>query len=231
MYLNLDAFGMIQPVRRTQVDRSTETRALLIYAATELLRTVGFAGTTTVLIAKRAGVTTGALHHHFATKDDLMFGVLAQVSERVRIHLEQQDHLIVNGNLDAGRLVTYLWEIYGDAGYWAVWEIIIGTRADAAFHRRVVADRISTMRDILHPWVERHILSDTVRPATIALFEFVLVAIRGLSLERFLDKNTAYFERNLHLLAEMVSMKLAQLTAMAANDDAGSVTAEGIEHE
>jgi hypothetical protein len=75
------------------------------------------------------------------------------------------------------------------------------------------------MRTVIHPWVERHVLSDAVRPATIALFEFTLIAIRGLGLERFLDKDTAYFEHNLRLLAEMVGEKLAQLAAVAATAD------------
>jgi AcrR family transcriptional regulator len=222
---------MTQRGRRTQVDRSTETRALLIHAAIELLHNVGLAGTTTALIAKRAGVTTGALHHHFPSKDELMLGVLGQMTERVRISLDEQDHPGADHTLDATRIVAYLWEVYGNPEYWAVWEIIIGTRADAEFHRRVVADRLKTMRDVIHPWVERHAPSEAARAATIALFEFTLVAIRGLSLERFLDKDAAYFERNLALLAEMLSQKLAQIIATAAAIDGGAGTNRGIEDE
>jgi AcrR family transcriptional regulator len=201
--------------RRKQVDRSTETRALLIRATTELLQTAGLSGTTTAMIAKRAGVTTGALHHHFATKDELMMAVLDQASERVLLRLDQQHHVTPEGAIDVTSLVDHLWEAYGDPEYWAVWEIIIGTRADPALHRKVVAHRGETMQSVLHPWVERQILSETARPATIALFEFMLIAIRGLSLERFLDKDPAYFEQNLTLLAEMMSQRLAGLTAEA----------------
>jgi len=198
--------------RRRQVDRSTETRALLLQATAELLQAVGFSGTTTALIAKRAGVTTGALHHHFATKDDLMLGVLDQTSERILQRIELQDHVTPGGRIEVSSLVGHLWEVYGDPEYWAIWEIIIGTRADEAFHRRVVAHRLETMRRVLHPWVERHILSETRRPDLVALFEFLLIAIRGLSLERFLDKDAAYFDRNLALLAELVDRKLASTT-------------------
>jgi AcrR family transcriptional regulator len=222
---------MTERGRRTQVDRSAETRALLIHAAIELLHTIGLAGTTTALIAKHAGVTTGALHHHFASKDELMLGVLGQMTERVRISLDQQDQFGVDHRLDAARIVAYLWEVYGDPKYWAVWEIIIGTRADPEFHRRVVTDRLNTMRNVIHPWVERHAPTEAARAATIALFEFTLVAIRGLSLERFLDKDAAYFERNLDLLAEMVSQKLAQIIAIAAAADEGAGTNRGIEDE
>jgi AcrR family transcriptional regulator len=198
-----------QAIRRKQVDRRTETRALLIGAATDLLRTVGYSRASTAAIARHAGLTTGALHHHFATKEDLMLSVLDRSSERVLQQLEQQDHVGAGGRIDVKSLVAHLWEVYGDPGYWAVWEIIIGTRSDEAFHRRLVDHRLETMRGVVHPWVRRHVLADAAELDMLALFEFMLVAIRGLSLERFFDKDAAYFERNLNLLADMVGQRLA----------------------
>ena len=209
MYLASGGQRVGQGIRRKQVDRRAETRALLIGAATDLLRTAGFSGTSTALIAKHARLTTGALHHHFATKEDLMLSVLDRSSERVLQQIEQQDHVMASGRVDVKSLVAHLWQVYGDPDYWAVWEIIIGTRADEAFHRRIVDHRLETMRSVLHPWIRRHVLADTAEPEMLALFEFMLVAIRGLSLERFLDKDEAYFERNLNLLAEMVGLRLA----------------------
>jgi AcrR family transcriptional regulator len=197
--------------RRTQVDRSAETRAVLIRAAIETLHTVGFGSTTTALIAKRAGVTTGALHHHFPTKDDLMFGVLDEVSERLLVRLEEHEHRAADGRLRISDLVRHLWKVYGDREYWAVWEIIIGTRADPALHRRIVAHRLETMRTVLHPWLERHVFAGTDRAEITAIFEFMLIAIRGLGLERFLDKDDAYFERNLEFLAELLGQRLEAL--------------------
>ncbi len=97
--------AVAQTRRRSQVDRSAETRATLIRATIDLLQMVGFAGTTTALIAKRSGVTTGALHHHFATKDELMFGVLDHASERVRERLEEEEHLSSGGTLHISDLV------------------------------------------------------------------------------------------------------------------------------
>jgi len=211
--------AMSQAGRRSQADRSTETRELLIRATVELLQSAGFAGITTARVATRAGVTTGALHHHFATKDELMFGVFEHVSERVRHRLERQDDAAGLSGLDAAQLVAHLWEVYGDPTYWAIWEIIIGTRAEESFHRRVIADRAATMRTVIHPWVERQVMSKAMRPEAIALFEFMLVAIRGLSLERFLHKDAAYFERNLRLLADTVGRRFELLTAAHGNAD------------
>ena len=67
------------------------------------------------------------------------------------------------------------------------------------------------MRTVLYPWLERHILAQDNRAEIVAIFEFMLIAIRGLGLERFLDKDEAYFERNLEFLAELLGWRLEAL--------------------
>jgi AcrR family transcriptional regulator len=196
--------------RRTQLDRRTATRAALIKAAIGLLSSVGFAGTTTALIARRARVTTGALHHHFPTKDALLFAVLDHVSDRLRLKLEQVERLAPRARPALGALMRHLWTVYGDPEYWAVWEIIIGTRADARLHRRIVAHREEAMRRVVHPWLARHPLAAQAKAEAVAIFELMLIAIRGLSLERFLDKDNAYLARNLALLADLVERRPPQ---------------------
>lgn len=195
---------------RKQADRSAETQRALIESATVLLQSIGYAGTTTALIARHAGLTTGALHHHYSSKDDLMLGVLDRASERVARGLDMIVHA-GGETVNVHDLIRHLWEIYGDPEYWAIWEIIIGTRKDAEFHTKVIAHRQETMQRILYPWVAKNIISHPKMHEYGSLFEFMLIAIRGLSLERFLDKPPEYFEKNLLLLTEMVEWKLAAI--------------------
>jgi AcrR family transcriptional regulator len=51
--------------RRTQAERSASTQQLLTGAAVELLLERGWAATTAVAVCERAGVTRGALVHHY----------------------------------------------------------------------------------------------------------------------------------------------------------------------
>ena len=64
-----------------QADRSTATQGAILAAAMDLFGRQGFAGTSVDQIAAGAGVAKGAVYHHFATKEAVFEGVLAQVSE------------------------------------------------------------------------------------------------------------------------------------------------------
>ena len=63
----------------TQAQRRAATRAALVAAGRALFAADGFEATSTGAIVARAGVTRGALYHHFADKRDLFRGVLDEL--------------------------------------------------------------------------------------------------------------------------------------------------------
>lgn len=75
------------PPRRTQGERRAATRAALIAAARELFAQKGFAGAGREEIVERAGVTRGAMYHHFDSKEALFRAVYEEVEEEVLAHL------------------------------------------------------------------------------------------------------------------------------------------------
>ena len=69
--------------RRTQAQRAAETRDALIAAARPLFAAQGFADAALETIVRAAGVTRGALYHHFADKTELFAAVFEQVEGEV----------------------------------------------------------------------------------------------------------------------------------------------------
>ena len=65
--------------KRTQAERRATTRAALLDAARALFADKGFAATGREEIVERAGVTRGAMYHHFASKDALFQAVYEQI--------------------------------------------------------------------------------------------------------------------------------------------------------
>lgn len=69
--------------RRTHAERTAETRAKLLAAVVESIAEVGLARTTAPEIARRAGVTWGAVQHHFGGKDGMLVAVLDDSFQRL----------------------------------------------------------------------------------------------------------------------------------------------------
>ena len=69
--------------RRTQAQRSAATTAALLDAARALFATAGYTATSLEAVAARAGVTKGALYHHFAGKEELFAAVFDREQQRL----------------------------------------------------------------------------------------------------------------------------------------------------
>ncbi|MEM9514900.1 MAG: TetR/AcrR family transcriptional regulator [Actinomycetota bacterium] len=75
--------------RRTQRERTDSTRTALIDATLDLLDEVGWAATTSVAVCDRAGLTRGALVHHFGDLPNL----LAESLDAHYARLAEQAHV------------------------------------------------------------------------------------------------------------------------------------------
>jgi AcrR family transcriptional regulator len=70
-------------VKDKRVAQGDVTRAALLAAARDLFGAQGYAATSTEEVVAAAGVTKGALYHHFTGKEDLFRAVFEQVQREV----------------------------------------------------------------------------------------------------------------------------------------------------
>jgi AcrR family transcriptional regulator len=77
-------------VTPTKAEQADATRSALSAAARQLFTERGYAATSTTEIVEQAGVTRGALYHHFAAKDDLFRAVFEQLEGEVTEHVAQE---------------------------------------------------------------------------------------------------------------------------------------------
>jgi AcrR family transcriptional regulator len=69
--------------RRTQAERRATTRRAFLDAARELFAEKGYGGVTIGEIVERAGMTKGALYHHFEDKRSLLRAVVEEIEEEL----------------------------------------------------------------------------------------------------------------------------------------------------
>jgi AcrR family transcriptional regulator len=77
-------------VTPSKAEQADATRTALVAAARRLFTERGYAATSTNEIVEQAGVTRGALYHHFSTKDELFRAVFEQLEEEVTKHVAQE---------------------------------------------------------------------------------------------------------------------------------------------
>lgn len=132
-------------VRRTQQQRRESTRSRLLDATIESLVELGYSGTTTLEIERRAGVSRGARIHHYPTKASLLADAVDHLYLQLGSHYEQAFGK-VPGELaglqsDADRLsagLMLLWSVYRQNSYTAVLELNMAARTDAELRARLV---------------------------------------------------------------------------------------------
>ncbi|MBB4183479.1 AcrR family transcriptional regulator [Sinorhizobium terangae] len=79
----------MQQTRRSNRDRSDATRTAILDAARELFVVRGYADTATPDVVAAAGLTRGALYHHFEDKKALFRAVVEREAREVAAAIEQ----------------------------------------------------------------------------------------------------------------------------------------------
>jgi AcrR family transcriptional regulator len=115
--------------RRTQSERSASTRARILEATVSSLYEFGYHRTTTQRIEQRAGVTRGALLHHFGAKSVLLAETVRYLVAKWEAQLEQARE--ANPPLKPRHLLNeFVFRRLDDPLFCAYLEIWIAARTD-----------------------------------------------------------------------------------------------------
>ncbi len=173
--------------RRSQAERSATTSAQLIGATISTLHEKGYAATSTTLVAESAGVSRGAMLHHFPTKVHLMAATvyaiyasdIAAYQETIRRSGETEDRL--------DQLIDTAWSCFKSPSGIAQTEIWMATRSDKSLADAVLPVHVSI--------VQQSVLGlKSVMPGPFSgdglkaehVLTYLVAALRGLSMQHVL---------------------------------------------
>lgn len=133
---------------RTQAQRRDEMRTALLDAAVASLVELGFARTTTLEVQRRAGVSRGALLHHFPSKAELLVATIAHLGEMRGRDLKQRAASLPTGPARIEGVLDLLWECFAGPLFQVSVELRAAARTDAELRgpltsaERVLGERI-----------------------------------------------------------------------------------------
>lgn len=197
--------------RRTQEERRTVTRGRLIDAVIDVIRQKGYAGLRARDVTAASGVTWGAAQHLFGDKNELLLQVATRVSDelaqRLEIGAETADAKLRDR---VARVVELIWDVYSSQDYFAMVEIVRGTRADVRFHEKLVETlaRLSTRIERL--WLSIFADAPASEATSLACCNIVVLTLSGLASRKIYLRLGPQTDAILEQLIDSIAASLVQ---------------------
>jgi AcrR family transcriptional regulator len=177
---------------------------------------LGYAGASTAEVARRAGVSQGALFKHFATKSDLLAAclerILADCVSAFRVELVETPQLPLPDRVPPA--IAALWRIFRTPGMRAVFEVYMVARTDAA---------LAAQLEPILTWHRESILVEgrrlfpelPPRPDFDAAIDAVVYAMQGVALGLFAPPDAPADAAHLVFFERLARHELAHALASA----------------
>ncbi|MHB8381776.1 MAG: TetR/AcrR family transcriptional regulator [Candidatus Binataceae bacterium] len=157
-------------LRLSQAEKAAASRRRVLDAALSCLIDRGYAGTTTLEIASRAGLSRGSQLYHFPKKDALLTSAVEYLIElRIAEFQETVANLPEGADLWTAAIAKF-WEAWNGPLFFAWLELAVAARTDPALRKSVSALNRRT-NDYLHRALQR-----IFRPAPEFLERFELIS-------------------------------------------------------
>jgi AcrR family transcriptional regulator len=204
--------------RRTNVERTAETRGKLIAAAIDALYQCGYSSATTIEVAKRARVSRGAMLHQFPTRVELLLAVAQHIvdsdSRYRHEHLSREKFATALERFYAAADVS--WTVHTQPSTIALLEIMMATRSDSDL-RKGFAPFLKTWRQTRRDAAARMAADLGVEniKEVATLIGLHQASMRGLAIELMFTRDPQEVESARHLLARFDRMFAEKLVASA----------------
>jgi AcrR family transcriptional regulator len=172
------ASDVLTDPRRPKQDRSRLTRQRMLEAAVTCLARSGFAGATMGAIAAEAGISRGAVQHHFPVREELMTAALEHT-------FEQRTATLADLEVPEGERVEFVVDLlvtyYTDDLFKAALQLWTAAAGDDVLRARLIPLERRFAREV-HEQAVRLLGVDDSDPHTRSLIQATLDLARGLGL-------------------------------------------------
>lgn len=185
--------------RRTQQQRSQSTQQEILEATLDAIDELGYQRASTPEIVQRAGVSRGALLHHYPTKLDLLAAAFSYAHEKI---IDDVARLMTQTREEGQVWSDVLDEIWARLFRGRLWnvtlELAVAARSDEALAERLDPTLHSYRADIDKVW-SRYFLEDPSGETSAAdadqkrLLNLTFCVLRGIALQTVLREDPQFY--------------------------------------
>jgi len=197
--------------RQSQAERVEAMRARLLDATIDCLASSGYGGLSTNDVVRRAGVSRGALAHHFPSKTDLVVAAGQRLIDERATEFRQRFAELPPDRRTVAMALDVLWSFFESSTFAAIVELDVAARTHrelrrslAGTHEQIAELTRTVFLECFPDYADRPFLDEVLR-AILALFA-------GLALQDMVDHDPLGRHKAVRdLLAALLSMPHADL--------------------
>lgn len=191
--------------RRKQGDRSRETREKLMQAAIVVLLREGYNRLTMKEVVKEAGVSSGALMHHFTNKAELVVAATATVYEEAILRGQRVAQTVDAELNPIEGYITDCTSVYFDWPFLAALETIVVARTDSDLMERIlpVMEKYRSTCDLI--WLGVFRKAGLTETRAKELLNLTLNLVRGMAVNSIWRHEDAGYRRYLNTWVAIAS--------------------------
>ena len=214
----MDAPQPPQPsrTRRTQEERSAETRARLLDATVESLIEVGYSRTTTTAVCERAGLSRGAQLHHFPTKSELVIAAVAHLTMRRAKEVREEGKRLADIEDRTEAALELIWTSFSGPLFYAALELWVAARTDTELHKNLFRFERGVGKAMGQLWHEFAGKSEAEKSRFDDVLELTFYVMRGMALQKILKDNDSERRRLYEVWKRLVAEALGNESLWAS---------------
>jgi AcrR family transcriptional regulator len=195
--------------RRTQAERSETTRKQLLDAAAKLIRQKGFGGLRTIEVAKVAGVSRGALLHHFPSKHVLVVAVLTYVNEITFTQSTRRAQQARSSRDPIEEIIKDAQDFFLGDYFFIELAIAMSDESTRRLRRETHQFTRQTRFSIEAAWLDTLISSGIPKQLASDILALTLSAVRGFSVRLLIENDPDQFTRLMNVWRDIIHQHLA----------------------
>lgn len=179
--------------RRTQAERTDETRGRVLVAAATVLRRKGYAGLRTDEVARVAKVSRGAQQYHFPTKDSL---VLATAEFLMREGLERgqaRARAAKSGGDPIEAVIQDCMDFFLGPDFTTILDLVLAGSKDRALRDQIYGYTRASRLGVEAAWLDLLCEQGVPKPKAEKVLWLTISIVRGFSVRALWQRDDALF--------------------------------------
>lgn len=177
-----------------QVQRSARMRRRILDATLDCIHELGFQNASTTEITRRAGVSRGALLHHFPTKEMLVGSAVESLLAAEIADIRKIADAYAHDQLTIDDFVDNLWERFSGRLFMITMDFLASARTDEKLREAVVPVSLNFHASLNEIWTQFFKYRETPPEEVQVLLNTTLCLMRGMGVQTVIRHDKEYYD-------------------------------------